>query len=69
MREIYRNNHPVKLSYVESQLLDAGLAPIRLDQHASVMEGSIGAIQCRIMVDDREYEQASRVLEQIKVDL
>jgi hypothetical protein len=69
MKEIYRSNHPIKLSYVESQLLEAGITPHRLDQHTSMVEGSIGAIQCRIMVAEEDSIRAERVLQDLELDI
>jgi hypothetical protein len=33
-----------------------------LDEHTSIIEGSIGAIQRRIMVEDRDHGRARRLL-------
>ncbi len=63
MRELFRTNNPVLLSWIEALLSDARIASIVLDQHTSVIEGSIGAIQRRLMVDDEDYAAACRLLE------
>ncbi|MCW5751433.1 MAG: DUF2007 domain-containing protein [Alphaproteobacteria bacterium] len=62
MVELLRSNDPVLISYVEALLGEAGIGAILLDQHTSVLEGSIGAIQRRIMVGDDDRERARRVL-------
>ncbi len=64
MRELLRSNDPVLLSWVRALLADAGIEAILFDQHASIMEGSIGAIPRRLMVLAEEWDAASRVLEQ-----
>jgi hypothetical protein len=64
VRELLRSNDPVLLSWVRALLADAGIEAILFDQHASIMEGSIGAIPRRLMVLAEEWDAASRVLEQ-----
>ncbi|MEO8714309.1 MAG: DUF2007 domain-containing protein [Acetobacteraceae bacterium] len=62
MRVIATSNDSVRLSFLSALLADAGIACLLLDQHASVMEGSAGAIQRRLMVADDDAPQARRVL-------
>jgi hypothetical protein len=62
MRVVVTSNNAVRLSFLKALLMDAGLVPIVLDQHASIMDGSIGAIQQRLMVADEDYDRARRVL-------
>ena len=62
MRVIATSNDPVRLSFLAALLTDAGIASLLLDQHASVMEGSIGAIQRRLAVADADLAVARRVL-------
>lgn len=62
MREVAKSNDPVRLSFLTVLLRDAGIETILLDQHASVMDGSIGAIPRRLMVADADYSRARRVL-------
>lgn len=62
MRELLRTNDPVLLSWLTALLADAGIEAIVLDTHASVLDGSISAIQRRLMVIDDDYRQARRVL-------
>jgi len=62
MKELLRSNDPVRLSYVEALLKGAGIETVLLDQHTSVIEGSIGAIQRRIMVEDRDLDRARALL-------
>jgi hypothetical protein len=62
MKELLRTNDPVRLSFVEALLSAAGIESVVLDQHTSIIEGSIGAIQRRIMVDDRDHGRAKMLL-------
>lgn len=62
MRVIATSNDPVRLSFLIALLADAGIAATILDTHASVMDGSIGAVPRRLMVADADEVQARRVL-------
>ena len=62
MKELLRTNDPVRLSFVEALLAAAGIETVVLDQHTSVIEGSIGAIQRRIMVAERDLTRARAIL-------
>lgn len=62
MRVIATSNDPVRLSFLIALLADAGIAATILDAHASVMDGSIGAVPRRLMVADADEAQARRVL-------
>lgn len=62
MREVAKSNDPVRLSFLTVLLRDAGIETVLLDQHASVMDGSIGAVPRRLMVADTDYSRAQRVL-------
>ena len=50
MRELLRTNDPVKLSWIQALLADAGIEAVVLDTHTSILEGSIGAIPRRLCV-------------------
>lgn len=62
MKELLRTNDPVRLSFVEAVLAGAGIETVVLDEHTSVIEGSIGAIQRRIMVAERDHARARATL-------
>ena len=51
MEEIVRTNDLVLISYIEALLDQAGVAHLVLDTHMSVLEGSLGIIPRRILVD------------------
>jgi hypothetical protein len=63
VKELLRSNDMVRISWVSALLDDSGIESVVLDGHASVVEGSIGAIQRRIMVLDEDWQQARRMLE------
>ena len=50
MEEVFRTNDPVKLSYVQHLLEEAGIPHFIADQHISAIEGNIGAFPRRVMV-------------------
>ena len=64
MTELMRTNDLVLLSFAAALLRDAGLSPIELDAHMSVLDGSIPALQRRLMVPGGEAERARRVLDE-----
>lgn len=64
MKELFRSNDPVRLSWAEAILAGAGIEALILDGHTSVLEGSISAIPRRLMVDDADYGQARRLLDE-----
>lgn len=64
MQPVIRSNDPVELSFAQSVLTDAGIPAILLDQHTSVLEGSIGAIPRRLCVADDDLDDARDLLRQ-----
>ncbi len=62
MQVVVRSNDPVRLSFLVALLADAGIAAILLDQHTSIMDGSIGAIPRRLAVAEADAARARRVL-------
>lgn len=65
MKEVFRSNNPIELSYLKHCLAENGIRAIELDQHTSIVEGSIGAIQRRIMVIDEDHDRAVKVIAEI----
>lgn len=65
MKELYRSNDIMTLTYIKDALEQEGLEALMFDEHASVIEGSITAIQRRIMVMDDEYDEACRILNEL----
>ena len=52
MKELFRSNDPVRLSWAEAVLAGAGIVALVLDEHTAALEGSISAIPRRLVVDD-----------------
>jgi hypothetical protein len=62
MKELLRTNDVVRLSWAQALLRDAGIDSVVLDQHTSLVEGSIGAIPRRLMVPERDHARASALV-------
>jgi hypothetical protein len=62
LKELLRTNDAVRLSYAMVLLRDRGISPVVFDQHMSILDGSIGALPRRLMVEDAEYPVAKRIL-------
>ena len=57
-----RTNDPVALSFAESLMKDAGIFAMVADQGMSILEGSLGILQRRLLVDSERAEEARRIL-------
>ena len=62
MRELIRANDPVLLSAVGALLDGAGIRYLVLDQNMSVLEGSLGMLPRRLVVDHDDVSAARRIL-------
>ena len=62
MREIVRTNDAVLITAIEALLKGAGIRNMVLDQNMSVLDGSIGMLPRRIVVDDEYVAKARRLL-------
>ncbi|MGF1474508.1 MAG: DUF2007 domain-containing protein [Geminicoccaceae bacterium] len=62
MIELLRTNDWVRLSWAQAVLDEAGIVYALADQHASIIEGSIGAIQRRLLIDDADEHRARAAL-------
>jgi hypothetical protein len=60
--EIMRTNDPVALSFAESLMKDAGIFAMIADQGMSILEGSLGILQRRLLVDGERVDEARRLL-------
>jgi hypothetical protein len=63
VKEILRTNDVVLVSAVEALLNSAGIPHVVLDRNMSVLEGSLGILPRRILVDDDYSRSARRLLE------
>jgi hypothetical protein len=61
MREIVRTNDAVLITAIEALLKGANIPHMVLDRNMSVLDGSIGMLPRRIVVDDG-YEPRARQL-------
>ena len=64
MIELIRTNDTVLLNFVEVLLRDAGLGVIVADQNMSVLEGSLGVLPRRLMIDRDDEDKAKQILEE-----
>ena len=62
MKELLRSNDPVVLSFVSALLEEADIGFIVLDTNMSVLEGSIGILPRRVLVEDDSIDQARSLL-------
>ena len=62
MKELVRTNDAVLISFIEALMRDAGIAFLVADQNMSVLDGSLGILPRRIMVDADQADAARRIL-------
>ena len=63
MIELLRSNDLVLLSYVRALLVAEGIMGVGLDEYMSMVDGNIGAIPQRIMVDEGDVQRARLMLQ------
>jgi hypothetical protein len=61
MIELIRTNDVVTLSLAESLMKDAGIHCLVADQSMSVLEGSLGLLQRRLLVEEARSEEARAI--------
>ncbi|MFD1745817.1 DUF2007 domain-containing protein [Rhizobium helianthi] len=62
MKELIRTNNAVVLSFATSLLNDAGIHSLIADQSMSVLEGSLGLLPRRLLVEEDRAGEARRLL-------
>jgi len=62
MAELVRTNDPCVISVIEGLLSGAAIPYQVTDRNMSVLEGSITAIQVRILVPDERVQEARELL-------
>ena len=67
MEELVRTNDPVLLSWLAAQFVEENIDAVVLDAHTSVMEGSISAIQRRVMVVSEDLARARLILAEAEI--
>ncbi len=65
MIEVLRTNDPIRLDYAVVLLKGAGCYPFVADRFMASAEGSIAAVERRIMVPDQYAKTAKEVLKQL----
>ncbi len=63
MHELVRTNNAVLITVIEALLKSADIPHMVLDQHMSVLEGSLGMLPRRIVVDEEDWAVARQLLE------
>ena len=62
MRIVAVTTDPVRLSFLQALLADAGIGTVVLDRHISAMEGGIGAFPRRLAVAEQDEQRALLIL-------
>ncbi len=62
MHEIIRTNDAVLLSFAQSLMKDAGISCMIADQAMSILEGSLGMLPRRLLVESDRAQEARRIL-------
>ena len=63
MRELVRTNDIVLISAIEALLMGANIEYVVLDQNMSVLEGSLGMLPRRILVEEAGVVRARQLLQ------
>lgn len=64
MKELLRTNDPVIISVVTSMLKEMGIAHMIADENMSILEGSLGVIPRRLLVDEERLAQARDLMKE-----
>ena len=62
MKELLNTNDAVLISYATALLRDAGIEHTVFDANMSVIEGSIGVLPRRLMVESARFDDASALM-------
>ncbi len=62
--ELIRTNDPVLLSWVVALLAESEIESVIFDTHTSLVEGSVAAIERRLMVAAADEARARMIIEQ-----
>jgi len=68
LTQVLRSNDPVLISFVTAYLKGHGIDIVVLDYHTSLLEGSIGAIPRRVMVDSDQANRCRMLLREAEID-
>ena len=62
MKELLRTNDVTVIAFATALLEGEGIEAFTFDVHMSVLDGSIGILPRRLMVQDADHAQATRVI-------
>lgn len=62
MKQLLATSDPTVIAFAKALLQGEGIAAFEMDVNMSVLEGSIGILPRRLMVADRDYDDAARTL-------
>ena len=62
MIELVRTNDAVLISFIEALLRDAGIDFLVADQNMSVLEGSLGVLPRRVLVQEDDLDAATALM-------
>jgi Putative prokaryotic signal transducing protein len=62
VREILKSNNPVELNFIQAVLADAGIECFMLDEHMSILDGSMVILPRRLMVADEDESRARALM-------
>ena len=65
MKEVIRTNDLIKISLIKGIFDEAGIQYELLDTHTSIIEGSINAIEKRIIVSDNDFKQSENLIKEL----
>ncbi len=68
MRELVRTNDPVLISFLQALLKSEGIGHIVLDENMSILDGSLGILPRRVMVEDASHAFAVTLLKDAGLD-
>ena len=68
MKELIRTNDLILISRIQSILIESDIQHELLDVHASIIEGSINAIQKRIVVSNDDLKRSQQLIKAITKD-
>lgn len=62
MKELVRTNDVVLISFLTALLSEAGIEHMVLDEYTSVVEGSLGVLPRRVLVEEARLQEARELL-------
>ncbi|MDO9415683.1 putative signal transducing protein [Pararhizobium sp.] len=68
MIELIRTNDAVLLSFVESLMKEAGILHFIADSNMSILDGSIGLLPRRFMVEGDREEEARQIIRDVGLE-